>query len=831
MKAKVIPFKKANKQISQVINSNNEEELKNKWLVPILQNHYHPSQDGVHYEKRVLKGRVDVRFMFEGRTRGVIELKSPHVALDVGSKDFDIFFQQAHKYAHAFYVWRKGILFPIQGILTNGHVAWIFDGGLEFAKAKASARKINLDSESGYKEFYEIISSMKKPKPHSNLSKIIERLSPNVDSADSILAKELYKWYLELNKRVRNREESLDLTLQLYLIAICRDCGFVPTARIAQFESQKNWSGIVEELKKLFSYQFISLPKTEQAYLWELYHKTRSVPVRLDTFPPDSLGTVYEKLVREIKGKDCTKTSFYTPVELIDEVIDSVKLKKEDRVLDPTAGSAAFLVGCIQKLFPNETEFSEIKKYIEKNIVGIDIDQYACIVGKASILSAYATTLPYDPVDDLKIPKINFYCHDFFDKKSLGYGKFDVVVGNPPWGSIDSKKILSNLEVKKTLSAYSVYKRKSDICIFIYERAYNLLSQNGRMGMVCKLQTTSGIQHENFINWWKDRVYKVIDYGDEKLFNNEAQTAIIMASKKSKGNPVIVQKNKKQAIYFKGKEIGHYFDLVQGWQSGGDEIYEKFANQFPNHPLNVKVLKNKKMGFFYVNLSTLPQTSLICNTTPSDFIKWLSKNDRKKLEDRAEIKRNRSRDKYAWTWTYSKDKIKFNGTQIRLLTPRVWSSERVPCVIDEKGSLASITSLTLLIPKKDTPKEIIYLTSAWISSKYFHAHARDIGKPMGNGGLALYPAYLSKCIVPEWKNMKSIAKIVKNILKSKSQPTDITLKKIDNLILNALKGLNATGISTTKIPASISKHQSVLNKAKAVKGVAKKKSKKESKRA
>lgn len=829
MKAKVIPFKKANKQISQVINSNNEEELKNKWLVPILQSHYHPSQDGVHYEKRVLKGRVDVRFMFEGRTRGVIELKSPHVALDVGSKDFDIFFQQAHKYAHAFYVWRKGILFPIQGILTNGHVAWIFDGGLEFAKAKASARKINLDSESGYKEFYEIISSMRKPKPHSNLSKIIERLSPNVDSADSILAKELYKWYLELNKRVRNREESLDLTLQLYLIAICRDCGFVPTARIAQFESQKNWGGIVEELKKLFSYQFISLPKTEQAYLWELYHKTRSVPVRLDTFPPDSLGTVYEKLVREIKGKDCTKTSFYTPVELIDEVIDSISLKKEDRVLDPTAGSAAFLVGCIQKLFPNETEYSEIKKYIEKNIVGIDIDQYACIVGKASILSAYATTLPYDPVDDLKIPKINFYCHDFFDKKSLGYGKFDIVVGNPPWGSIDSKKVLNNNKVKESFKSYAVYKDKSDICIYVYERAFNLLTQNGRMGMVCKLQTTYGTQHEKFAKWWKGRVTKVIDYGDEKLFNNEAQTALIIASRSKVGKTQIIQKTKTSEINFKGKTIGDYFLCSQGWQSAGNKIYEEYADQFPKDKLVKPILKNKSTCYFNYSPNDLDFIAVVIgdNGASKQFKNWVDKNH-PSLK-----KRKGCSYKYGWKRTFHKDSFNFNGSQVRLVLPTVWSNERVPCILDLKGKLGSITSNTVLIPKAGTPKEIIYLTSAWICSKYFHAHAknRERCKPMGSGGLALYPAYLSKCVIPEWKNMKTIGKQVKKILNMKGQPTEVSLKKIDDLILNALKGLNATGISTAKVPASISKHQSVLNKAKTVKSAAKKKSKKESKRA
>lgn len=110
MTAKIISISdKAKARIKQVDQAQNEEELKTKWLVPILQSHFHPRQDGLHYEKQVLKGRVDVRLMHEGRTRGAIELKSPTISLDRDSQSFNTFFMQAHKYAHAFYVWRKGL--------------------------------------------------------------------------------------------------------------------------------------------------------------------------------------------------------------------------------------------------------------------------------------------------------------------------------------------------------------------------------------------------------------------------------------------------------------------------------------------------------------------------------------------------------------------------------------------------------------------------------------------------------------------------------------------------------------------------------------------------
>lgn len=809
--------------MKQVEKASNEEDLKNKWLVPILQSHFHPRQDGVHYEKRVLNTRLDVRLMFDGRTRGAIELKSPDVSLDIGASHFETYFKQAHKYARAFYVWRKGTLFPVQGILTNGHVAWIFDGGLDFGNAKATAKKINLNNDAGYKEFYEVIESMKSPTPHGGLQKVLTKLNPSTASADSDLANELSNWYAEIFKRVKNKEESLDLTLQMYLIAICRDCGFIPTSKIAQFESQTDWGGIVKELDKLFSYKFISIPKTEHPYLWKLYDRTRNVPVRLDTFPPDALGTVYEKLVRKIKGTDKTKTSFYTPVELVDGILENVKLKTTDRVLDPTAGSGAFLVACIQHLFPKETEFSIVKKYIEQNLVGIDIDPYACIIGKASILSAYATTLPYDPVDDLKIPNVKFHCHDFFDKKSLSYGNFDVVLGNPPWGSIDSKKVLNNPTVKASFNSknYAVYKDKSDICIFVYERAFNLLNKSGRIGMVCKLQTTYGTQHENFKNWWKDRVTKIIDYGDEKLFNNEAQTALIIGSKSAKGNPKIIEKNKVQPIEFKGKTIGDYFWCSQGWQSANNPLYTKYASEFPKCSSIKKIVQNETAGFFNVNRSQLSRIAVIVgdDNVPENFKKWV---DNKHPELK---KRKGSSYKYGWKRTYHKEKYIYDGTQLRIIIPTVWSSERIPSVIDSEGDLCALTSSTVLIPKPNTPREVIYLVAAWISSTYFIAHARDRKrcKPMGNGGLALYPAYIEKCSIPNWNNQSSIVKQIGKLLSSAAQPTESDLKKLDNLFLAALSGLKAKGLPA-KTAGSISKHQEIIAKGRRIASSGRKKS-------
>lgn len=792
------------KDLRLVVSScKNETELSKKWMDSILRQYYGEKLDNVRYERNVIAGRFDCCLSYKNKPRCIIELKAPSV------EDLENHFLQAYKYAHAMYVWREGVLTPVLGVLSNGKKAILFDSSIsDISICQSSAIRLDFSSDLDYQKFLNQLSAISKGEFGNLLQlKEIKNQKQMVGSADESLYKKLYSWYQRIEKSVQDKEKSLEMVLQLYLIAISRDCGFIPTQKIKEYEENKNWKGIVAELVKIFSADFNDFNIRNTSIAWELYNETRTLPVRLDYFPADCLGVVYEKLIRAIRGKKDVKTSFFTPLEQINEVISELKITKKDKVLDPTCGASSFLVSCIRHLFPDpeKNDPKELKNYITKNIHGIDVDNYACHISKASILATYATSLPHDPIQmlpmiELKgfdIPEINIHNSNFFHFETDE--RYDVVLGNPPWGSIDSDKVLDP-KIKPSLTSFRSYKDKSDVCIYVYEKAFNLLRAKGRIGMLCKLQVMEGSQHKKFHEWWNGRIYKIIDYGDIQLFNNSAQTCIIFGknSKISSTSPKIVRRGEPTgSIEFKGKKIKDLFHLTQGWMSGADDVYTSFASKHPSNPSVKNYICNKKTPFFVADKESFKKiTVCIKDNYNSVFKKWVDNNP--KIKKRLFSRKGCSY-QYGWKRTFQLEKFDFSGKQARLIVPRVWSSQRVPVVVDLNGSIYSTTSQTVLIPKEKTNNEMLLFTSAWISSKYFHNYARgnDRCKRMGNGGIALYPDYLGKCSLPVASNFSKIVSEINKIMqKGKATPND--LEKIDTMIYDALIELGAKMKNATK---------------------------------
>jgi len=786
--------------------SRNEAELSQKWLNLLLRTAWNQNLQDAQYERNVIDGRCDIRLLKDGQPIAVIELKSPTKVKSESLKDH---FLQVYKYAHSQYIWRKGVLKPILGFLSNGDVVIVFDGSLEYSEAFNSAVTLNVnESDFAYQRFIKSIKQLKSDeKTEFNKKDIIRSNKEKAKSADQNLADHLYRCYEKCKEITKNEHTAFQMVLQLYLIAICRDCGFIPTPKIREYELEHNWSGIIEELKTIFSEDFITFSAKESKRVWEIYDLTRNFPVRLDYIPSDCLGLAYEKLTRQVHGEAKTKTSFFTPLDLINEILDYTKPTKFDSVFDPTCGSAAFLCACISRVFHNCDNQKDLKKYIEQNIFGIDRDWHACQIAKAAIMATYATRLPYDlskiQKTGLDIPKINIENCDFFDWKAKA--GFDIVVGNPPWGSIDSKNVL-NPKYKQKLLECDVYQDKNDVCVYIAEKSFALLKDTGRLGLLCKRQVIDGSKHSKFKQWCDGRVEYIEDFGDIKLFNNGAQTVMILGKKNTKiSTPNVTMRDKNinnsaDISFDSDVTFDDLFLVHKGWESGADEIYRTFAEKFPKHH-SVRILAPQKNGFTFLKAKNTRVTAVFSEGNVSkSFIKWLSNEDREILENRAAITRS-NKDKYAWPWLLNFNSYKFDDTQTRVIIPRVWSNKRIPSIIDLKGEMIGITSHTILIPKNKTTKTEILVASAWISSSFFHnyALAPDLCKRMNDGGIALYPEYLSRCSIPIASNANQIAKFVDSLLSKKSEVTEVDLLKIDQMFFNALVEL---GVDMNNVTAA-----------------------------
>lgn len=188
--------------------------------------------------------------------------------------------------------------------------------------------------------------------------------------------------------------------------------------------------------------------------------------------PVGLLSQVYEAFVHRFEPKSAKHQSvYYTPRHLAEYLVDHAlsmagPKAHEAKILDPAAGGGVFLLAAFRRLVQGrwratgkQPTTKVIRDILNSQLVGIEINPAA---RQLSALALYLTALELDPdveaLRDLKFKKLQdrvlLAAEDWCDEASglpLGSlsepvasqlkGKFDVVVGNPPWTSTGSKKL------------------------------------------------------------------------------------------------------------------------------------------------------------------------------------------------------------------------------------------------------------------------------------------------------------------------------------------------------------------------------------------------------
>jgi hypothetical protein len=191
-----------------------------------------------------------------------------------------------------------------------------------------------------------------------------------------------------------------------------------------------------------------------QRLLWQHY--------AFDTIPLEFISSIYEEFLTEDrleKPSDSRRRSagaYYTPAHLVDFILDEV-IPWEGRawnlrVLDPACGSGIFLVKTFQRLayrWRSENGWRPLqpaiaRRLLEKNLLGVDNDPDAIRVASFSLYLAMLDEL--DPREYWhirgRLPSLRnrrLLCADFFCDSSAAFvtnakQKFDLIVGNAPWG-------------------------------------------------------------------------------------------------------------------------------------------------------------------------------------------------------------------------------------------------------------------------------------------------------------------------------------------------------------------------------------------------------------
>ena len=225
------------------------------------------------------------------------------------------------------------------------------------------------------------------------------------------------------------------------------------------------------------------------------------------------------------------------------------------KVVDPACGSGAFLVYVFDYLLAENKRVGDIlgmslfstdeyvRDILRNNIYGVDLNEESVEITKLSLwLKTAQKGKKLTSLDD------NIKCgnslinssvvakdkaFDWQDKFANVFkqGGFDVVIGNPPYVRVQN---ISSVEVDYYFNEYKSPSGKLDLSILFFEKALELIHDNGKVAFVSSsqwLQTDYGKKIRSILA--SGYVSEIIDFGSLPVFQDaDTYPAIFTISKK-----------------------------------------------------------------------------------------------------------------------------------------------------------------------------------------------------------------------------------------------------------------------------------------------------------
>lgn len=283
-----------------------------------------------------------------------------------------------------------------------------------------------------------------------------------------------------------------------------------PGKNLPRLQREAAWKKEMNEVQPRHLAELVKLldgrlqAENNQLCLWRHY--------AFDTIPLEFISSVYEEFVTQRRESEQENTTskptkkkegiVYTPGHLVDFVLDRV-LPWGDKnwnlkILDPAAGSGIFLVKAFQRLMHRWRLANDGKpmtpkiprRLLEKNLFGVDIDPEAIRVASFSLYLAMLDEL--DPklyFERTTFPNLyrrRLIDSDFFENGHNGFktnppesGKYDLIIGNAPWGE----------DIVKDVAAAWAKENKwtvadKNIGPLFLAKALTLTKKNGRVAML-----------------------------------------------------------------------------------------------------------------------------------------------------------------------------------------------------------------------------------------------------------------------------------------------------------------------------------------------------------
>ncbi len=576
----------------------NEEQTKKDYIEPLFEclNWDIRDSDEVSVEERVSKGRVDYGFRIDGIPKFYVEAKS--FKEDLNNIDY---IGQAINYAHLRSVtW--AVLTNFEGLkvfnaewesknprdkiyidlkwdnfLDNFNRIWLI------SKDSFLNNELDKEAEEYGKKIKKTLVTPVMAQIFNDLMSWREELTKNISNYSA-------------NSKVVRTEEELDEAVQriidrLIFIRVCEDRQI--EGRILQ-QTVREWlnnhkDDLVNRLNKIFrdfddgydSKLFQPHPcenlKIDNSILIDiinnLYKSSDGVfDYDFSAIDSDVLGNIYEEYLGYILKKGKKKSGlkenhayrkemgiYYTPTFVVDYIVKNTigRFLEENpkinntKILDMACGSGSFLLKSydfLVKYHKNELDFLRKISILTNNIYGVDLDPKSIEIAQLNLLLKTLEKRRLLPKLQENLKVGNSLIEDSkFSERAFKWdsefkGKFDIIIGNPPY--IRNTE-LSGKDKKYFNENYSSAYKQYDIYILFFENALRLLKNKGYLGFITSNKFIASEYGENLrkLILEKCKIIALIDMSHLRVFKDASTYPVITILQKEE-NEILRNRNK-----------------------------------------------------------------------------------------------------------------------------------------------------------------------------------------------------------------------------------------------------------------------------------------------
>jgi len=248
----------------------------------------------------------------------------------------------------------------------------------------------------------------------------------------------------------------------------------------------------------------------------------------------DVIKPLYESLVpKEVRY---SLGEHYTPQNVADFILSKSKEFLKDKVsykaIDPTCGSGTFLLSLIK----DKIKSNRIERVLDE-VVGVDINPIAVITAKFNYIFAIYPLMLKNGIKPNNIT-IPIYLEDAIFIPDY-IGKFDLIIGNPPWVRWSVLPADYKLKIKNSLRNESIFSQDTNYggvdlnlsALIAYKMIKNSLNKDGVLSFIFPYGVLKNKSYEGFRNFkFGDKIMeiKMVLESYKPFFDGEEPVVLIL---------------------------------------------------------------------------------------------------------------------------------------------------------------------------------------------------------------------------------------------------------------------------------------------------------------